>query len=370
MDDSAVKTKRILVVGYTENPGGVESLMLSVLDSLSGSCIALDFLANTDRIVHEDTLRAYGSKIYSITPRRKNRMKFYADLRDFFRKHAYEYAAVWENVNSLANIDYLLYAKRFGIQRRVIHCHNSKNSEGFIRGVLHGLNRRRIRSIATDFWSVSDEASAWFYGSDFRTLPNYQVVTNSINASRFSFSQRNRDEARAELGVPEDAVLIGNVGRLHEQKNQGFMLRIIERLVIEGMNCWGLIVGSGELEQDLKSLVVRLGIQNRVIFTGALDSVAPLYSAMDLFLFPSLNEGLGIAFLEAQANGLPCLVSEAIPNKAIVSPLVLEQRLANTVDEWVHEARELLACGRTEGNCLIGTPFDQGNYLPLLDGIV
>lgn len=364
------KPKRILVFGMTENPGGIETLLLNVLRSIQGSEIDLDFLTNAEQVAFEDELKSYGSRVFSVTPRRKSRRKFYVDLNRFFSEHAKEYDAIWENVNSLANIDYLIYAKRYGIPRRVIHCHNSNDTEGMIRGILHRINRFRVRDVATDFWSVSNEASRWFYGYDYEKLPNYKVVTNTIIASRFSFSREDRKRIRKRLGISEDTVVVGNVGRLHPQKNQELIVRVVACLNAQGANCACLIVGKGELEESLLKLSSKLGISDKMFLTGAVNDSAPLYSAMDLFLFPSLYEGLGIALLEAEANGLPCLLSDAIPSGALVSTRMRVCGLGSDVETWANAAMDLMSEGRLEGNCILGTRFDSGNYLPLLEEVV
>ena len=351
--------KRILVIGMTDNPGGIESLLLTIMSRIDPTQIQFDFIVNTNEVAYERNLLNRGSRIYRVTPRRSNRMRFYRDLTEIFNEHAGEYSAVWENANSLANIDYLLFAKRYGIRHRIVHGHNSKNSEGFVRGVLHGINRFRIRNVATRFWSVSDTASEWFFGSDYQKLPNYRVIHNAIDVTKFLFNSVQRDEVRKLLSIPSEARVVGNIGRLHSQKNQVLFLNVLAAMRNERDDIYGVVVGKGELEEDLKNLASSLGIVDKVRFVGAVDNPKPFYDAMDLFLFPSLFEGLGIVLLEAQANGLPCLVSDGIPSDALLNENVRVWPLDDELPWWTSAALDLIDEDRTEDNRIVGSVFDS-----------
>ncbi len=362
--------KRILVIGMTDNPGGIESLMLNVMGQFEPDELQFDFIVNTDEVAFEDRLLDRGSRIFHVRARRDNRLQFYRDLRAIYREHAREYVAVWENANSLANIDYLLYAKRAGVSNRIMHCHNSQNSEGFIRGTLHRLNRRRVRSIATHFWSVSDAASEWFFGSDYKRLPNYRVIDNAIDVARFAYDAEAGRAARRELGIPEDATVIGNVGRLHPQKNQRFLLDVVAEAEKRLGPIHVILVGKGDLEQDLLSHARELGIGERVHFTGAVADAKPLYDAMDLFLFPSLYEGLSIALLEAQANCLPCVVSSGVDPASVVSSNTRVADLSASSSVWSDAVADALAEGRVPASELFGTRFDIAGFTNLFEGIL
>lgn len=362
--------KKILVVGMTENPGGIEAMIMGLLPQLDPNQYHLDFIANTPYLAYEDALKGFGCKIYHITSRHNNRIAFYRDLQQVFSRYASEYDAIWQNSNSLANIDYLIYAKRYGIPIRIIHCHNSTNSEGIIRGVLHNINRRRITAYATHYWTVSDEASQWYFGSDYRTLPHYRVISNTVDISRFSYSVQSREEIRRQLNIPTDAVVALNVGRLHPQKNQTLVINIVAKLVkTEGLNIHLILVGEGQLRQHLQTIAFVSGIVDRVHFIGAVDDAAPYYSAADLFFFPSLYEGISFSLLEAQANGIPCLASDGIARECLVSSNIYVESLASSDEQWARSFIQALRMGRLTQSGLSGTRFDrqkQGNVLDQL----
>lgn len=353
---------RVLVVGMTDNPGGVETLMLNVISSIDPNTVRFDFLVNTEEVAFEQRLLDYGAKIYRITPRRRSRMGFYRDLRRVFSEHKGEYSAIWENVNTLANIDYLTYAKKFGVPNRIIHAHGSANTEGIIRGTLHQFNKKRVRNVATHFWSASEEASRWFYGADFSDLPNHRIIDNAIDLQRYKFDIKARNRVRKQLGVADSVLLLGNVGRLHPVKNQGLILAVIAELKSRGVNASALFVGKGDLRDELAERAKALGIENSTIFYGAVEDVSSIYSAIDLFFFPSLNEGLGFAMLEAQASGVPCLASTAIPSDAIWNKNVELVSLESGVSIWADKALSLVRAGRTDLISLVGSRFDLSQW--------
>ncbi|MEK0209529.1 glycosyltransferase [Bifidobacterium mongoliense] len=350
--------KRILVVGMTDNPGGIEALMMGIINGENSQGIQLDFLVNVKEVAFKDQLFAHGSRIFYVTPRHDNRLKFNRDLRSFFSQHANDYIAVWENANSLANIDYLIYAKKYGIAERIMHCHNSSNSEGLIRGTLHKINRRRIHKYATRFWSVSDEASRWFYGPHFHDLPHYRVFDNAINLDRFVYDNRTRMRIRERLGISSDTVLVGNVGRLHPQKNQSLILHTLAVLSSRQTSIHVIFVGKGDLKQELEDEAKSLGVDSRIHFVGAVDDVAPYYSAMDVFFFPSVFEGLPFALLEAQANCVPCLISTSITQDLMLNDNVVARSITDAPTIWAEELTKLVQHGRVQDSSLRGTRFD------------
>ena len=154
--------RKVLVFGMTENPGGIESVIINYYRNINRDLIQFDFLCNCTTIAYEEEIRSLGGKIISVTARKKNPMKFRRQINEFMKIHAKEYDAIWINVCSLVNIDYLIFAKKYGIPRIIIHCHNSDNDGNQIKKLVHLYNKMRIEKYATDFWSCSDIASLGF----------------------------------------------------------------------------------------------------------------------------------------------------------------------------------------------------------------
>lgn len=328
---------RVLVFGMTENPGGVESVIINYYRCIDKTKIQFDFLCNFhEPAAYEQELKALGGEVYHITARSDNYRQYKRELQSFFQKTQGKYQAIWVNVCSLANIDYLIMAKKYGISRRIIHSHNSQNMDNRLRGMLHARNKKRISQYATDFWSCSEEAARWFYEDSL--MPQVIMIKNSISVRRMAFDEKKREIYRQKLGCSEYDYVIGNIGRLHFQKNQQFCLDIFHEFHKKIPKSKLVFIGQGEDESMLREKAERLNIKESVHFAGMQSDIAGWLSAFDLFLFPSKFEGLPIAALEAQGNGLPMLASaRVIPDAVKVNDNVVFCDLGKNAGAWSDE---------------------------------
>ena len=311
--------KKILVFGITDKAGGVESVIMNYYRKIDKTKIMFDFLCNNETVAYEEEITSLGGKIYRITARSKNFRKYRKDLKQFFVEHAKEYSTIWVNVCSLANIDYLKYAKKYGIKYRIIHSHNSKNMDSKIRGFIHKFNKIVIKKYATDFWACSEDAGSWFYNKKIISSKKYLVINNAIDTEKYKFDQSIRDKARKNLKL-EDKLVIGNIGRFHFQKNHEFIINVFAQVLYKNPNARLLLVGKGSLENKIREKAETLKIIDKVMFLGERDDVEQIMQAIDILLFPSLFEGLPLTLIEAQANGMPILASKhVIPEKVKMS---------------------------------------------------
>lgn len=333
---------RVLVFGMTENPGGIESFLMNYYRHIDRDKIQLDFLCNSHNpIAHEAELISLGARMYHVTARRKNLLRYKRELKTVFDEHACEWDAIWVNICSLANVDYLKIAKRYGIGRRIIHSHNTENMDSRLRGWLHKWNKLRINEYATDFWACSDDAAQWCYRG--KLMERAVLVHNAIDVRRFAYDGQKRMQIRIGLGIENECV-IGNVGRLHFQKNQSFVIDVFFEFVKECPQSRLILVGQGEDEQQLRDKCGKAGLTDKVIFAGVQENIDAWLSAFDLFLFPSLFEGLGIAALEAQANGMPVLASaQVIPEEVKINENLAFYSLGHDAHSWAEKLLELQA---------------------------
>jgi len=325
---------KILIFGMTENAGGVESVIMNYYRKLDKNKNKIDFLCNTDKIAYESEINETGGKIYKITARSKNYKKYKKELKEFYINHANEYDTIWINLCSLANMDYLKMAKKYKIKYRIIHSHNTENMDSKLRGILHRINKVFVKNYATDFWACSEEAGRWFYNKKIMNSDRYLEVNNAIDLEKYKYNNNIRNEYRSNLELNNNFV-VGNVGRLHFQKNQLFLIDIFHEISKKIHNAKLLIVGQGEDESKLRKKVKTLGIEEKVIFLGIRNDVPNLLQAMDAFVFPSVFEGLGLALVEAQAVGLPTFASEkVIPRIVKMSKKFHFISLDKTAQEW------------------------------------
>jgi glycosyltransferase involved in cell wall biosynthesis len=208
--------------------------------------------------------------------------------------------------------------------------------DSFLRGILHKINRLFISKYANHFFACTELAGEWFYSKKIRASKNYRLIPNAIDTEKFLFSEKARCELREEWGI-ENELVIGNIGRLHSQKNQGFLLEIFSE-ILKKRDARLVICGDGEEKENLQNKAEALGISDKILFLGVRSDVQRLYSAFDVFLLPSLYEGLGIVLIEAQASGLPSFASaEVIPEDARVSEQLKFIPLEKSPALWAEE---------------------------------
>ncbi|WP_338627174.1 glycosyltransferase family 1 protein [Clostridium baratii] len=313
--------KKILVYGLTQTRGGVESFLLNYYKNFNTNNIQMDFISNTPDTVYKEEVAALGGKIFNVCSKKKNPLRFKKDMENIFKNHSNEYDAIWVNLCSLANIDYLKYAKKYGIKRRIVHSHNAANMFGKLKETLHNYNKKRIDRYATDFWACSDSAAKWFYKYDILNSKKFRVIKNAVDTEKFSFDKKIRDEYRKILNI-ENKYVLGNIGRFHFQKNHDFLIDVFKEVREKCDNSILLLVGNGDLEEHIKEKVKNLGLEESVIFLGMRDDVNKIMQAIDIFLMPSRFEGLPVAAVEAQSSGVRCLLSDTITKEIKVTDLI------------------------------------------------
>lgn len=310
---SSAQPKRVLVHGLTNNLAGTEKVISTFAQALEGE-VRFDFVVPEEPMNYAGLFASGDNRFFVVPQKRTNLMGYYGALRRIFDKYSHEYAAVWSNLNILNNIDLLRYGYRYGIPRRILHSHNSHDDGRLHQRVLTEVHKRTVWKYVTDRWACSREAGEYmFLGRDFIVLPN------AIRAKDYRFDPEARGQIRAEWDVPAGAKLYGCVGRLVEQKNYPFLLSLWPLFIEQEPSARLAVVGDGELRGELEAMIRGLEISDSVMLLGSRSDVPACLSAFDVFVMPSLFEGLGISLVEAQFNGLPCVVSEDIPAAANIS---------------------------------------------------
>lgn len=330
------KPIRVLHILGSLGSGGAESFIMNVYRKIDRSHVQFDFLVRSqDNGPMLDEVKRLGGQVFIQPPFPTRILQNYAALRRFLREHAADYAAIHVHANALIYTKPLQLAKRYGISARIIHCHSTHS----VFVLLHRFNKNRVDKWVTARFACSDLAGEWMFPQK-----EYRVIPNGIDLERFSYNEAERSRIREQYGL-ENKVVIGNVGRLTAPKNHGRILEIFEAYHRENPNSALLLVGDGEERENIRSLAAQKKLSDCVIFTGAVTDVENYLSAMDVFLFPSLWEGLGIVLIEAQTNGLPCLISDAVPQMANCGNChALSLRADDS--EWVREMTRLISQGR------------------------
>ena len=189
--------------------------------------------------------------------------------------------------------------------------------------------KRNIKKNATDLFACAQDAGGWMFGCD-----QFHVMNNAIDTKAYVVNKQTGNEVRQELTIPENAFVVGHVGRFAPPKNHMFIIRVFAEVLKEKTNAFLLLVGEGDLRREAETLTVELGIQDNVIFAGMRSDVNRMLQAMDVFLFPSIYEGLPLSIIEAQAAGMPCLISNKVPIECRKTDLVTQLSLNASLSIW------------------------------------
>ena len=339
---NATRPLRILQVVGNLNRGGTETWLMNVLRQLDRERFRIDFLVHsTNPGAYEDEARALGAGI--VTCLHPSRPHVYA--RNFLRlvrSHG-PYDFVHSHMHHYSGF-VLRLARRAGIGGRIAHSHSDtsriEQEARPARKLYYTVARRWIRRNATLGLAASVPAAAALFGADWQARRRCEVLHCGIDLKPFQ-TPIDRCAVRDELGVPRDALVIGHVGRLVPVKNHEFLLDVAAALAVRVANLHVVLVGEGPLRPALEARVAGSSLAGRVHFTGPRSDVARLLAALDVFVFPSQYEGLGLAVVEAQAAGLPCVVSDAIPEEADAIPrLVRRMGLSQPASAWAEAIRE------------------------------
>ena len=234
-------------------------------------------------------------------------------------------------MRSTASI-YLPIAKKYGL-KTIIHSHSTSNGKG-LSAVIKKWLQYPLRFQADYFLACSKEAGEWLYGNKIIKNNRFHILNNAINASNYIYSETTRNRIREELHINSSAFVVGHVGRFTYAKNNLFLIDIFKSVHDKNPNAVLLLVGDGELKEQIQEKVKVLNLQNCVIFTGVRNDIPALLSAMDVFVFPSVFEGLGIVAVEAQASGLHTICADTIPEEAKVTNLFEYQSLSENSENW------------------------------------
>lgn len=315
--------------------GGAEAFLMDVYRNIDRDKVQFDFMLRSavkNQQEFIDEITSYGGKIYILPEYPNQILDNYRKLESFFKEHSKEYKAVHVHANALIYVKPLKVAKKYKIPCRIIHSHNTRTSKELYK-YMHYFNRLFIKQFATDYFACSNLAGEWMFNKD-----SFNVVNNGINIDRYVFNPSTREATRKEFNV-EDKFVVGHVGRFRKQKNHKFIIDIFNEVHKVNKDAVLLLVGVNfdHTENEIRQKVHRLNLDDYVIFAGARNDVPNILQAMDVFLFPSLYEGLPITLIEAQAAGLQCIISDTISNQTVVTDLVKVMSLRTPAKEWADQ---------------------------------
>lgn len=325
---------RVLHILQRMEAGGTQTLLMNIYRKIDRTKVQFDFLVvYKEKQFFDDEIEKIGGHVYKMSFREDlNLLKFQKDLENFFAQHK-EYKIVHCHAYTIGDIC-LKAAKKSGIPVRIAHSHNNETVHD-IKYLPKLFMQRIFTKNATDFLACSEEAGKYL----FKDKP-FRVIKNAIDSQNFIADINIREETRKELGL-EDTFVVGHVGRLHAQKNHDFLIEVFEEIKKKKSNARLILVGTGPLEEKVKSKVEEKDLVDCVHFLRNRRDMNRIYQAMDVFVFPSLFEGLGIVSIEAQAAGVPSVCSEGVPPETDITPIYRKLQLSDGAKKWADAALEM-----------------------------
>ena len=326
----------VLMFGMSSYPGGIENYIINYFchPAFPSDRIHIDFVTYEDTIAYEDTLKEKGYIIHRVPHLKKNPLGYFRACKALaYRNH---YNAVYVNMLTAANALPVYLAGMFKIDKIILHAHASSTINGLARKALHRINRNHCNKKASLRLACSEKAGRWLFGNQ-----KYTVIPNAIDCNRFKPSDENRKEVRELFGISDETLLIGHIGRFAEEKNHGFMLDILKELITDNVDAKLMFVGDGYTRNQIERRVADERLEDYVIFAGTTDKTERYYPAFDVFLFPSSFEGFGMAALEAQSCGIPCVCSDTLSPLLNASGENKSLSLEESAAVWAEEIRQI-----------------------------
>ncbi|SEC11351.1 glycosyltransferase family 1 protein [Paenibacillus sp. GP183] len=330
---------RVLHIVDSLNRGsGVMSVIMNLYRNIDRSKVQFDFLVSFDKSPnYEEELINMGAKVYHLTPPTlKNIRSYINEIDEFFNTHA-TYTIIHSHTPTF-NLFIFPIAKKYGIKFRIAHSHNSKYSDKLLKAIRNYFMLLPTNLIANVYLACSNKAGEFLFGKKALKEGKVHIINNAIDCERFKYNEIIRGRVRKELEI-ENQFVIGHIGRFSEQKNHTFLIDVFYEVLKKSKNALLLLVGDGDLQKSIMEKVNSLNIQDQVKFLGVRSDINNLMQAMDVFVMPSLFEGLPVVGVEAQASGLPCIISDNV-TKEIKVANVQFLSLRSPISEWAERILE------------------------------
>lgn len=305
---------KVLHVLAYEPIGGVGTFLKNTYQEMNPQKISFDFLVSPsdNKSTFSDTMTKMGCKIFLLSKiKSKNLFQYIYEVRKFYLEHGAEYDIVHVHSPNIAFIHFL-FAKKYGIKTRIIHSHSTKYSFSKWKSIRNVLLIKPAILLATNYFAASTEAGRFLFPKK-----DFFVISNSVPTDIYKYNPKRREVIRNKLNIAPSKFVIGNVANFLPVKNHKYIIKIAQ-LLNDTPDIIFLLIGEGPLLKNIQRMALESGLTN-IIFLGSRTDVAELYSAMDIFILPSLFEGFSLVALEAQVAGLPTVLSDKLPKEISLS---------------------------------------------------
>lgn len=337
---SVHKTIRVLHIIGDVCGGGVETVVMNYYRHIDRSAVQFDFVIHRDgKPLLDDEIKSLGGRVYKVDSYRSNLFKHIYQIKKIVQEN--EYKIVHSHMNTLAVFS-LFAAWWGGASVRIVHNHTTTDKKEKIRSFLKYALRPFSKTFANQYIACSKISGEWMFGKTFCSRYVW-ILKNAIDIEKFLYNKKKRNETRKKFGISENSFVIGHVGRFVPVKNHLFLLEILKSLITRNKDVYLILVGDGPLMEYIVSEVKNKNLDGYVRLLGLRDDVTSIYSAMDVFVLPSWYEGLPVVSVEAQANGLPCIISNRVSDECRLTSAVSFLSLENSAESW---ANKIWSCSK------------------------
>ena len=275
------------------NGGGVESVVMNYYRNIDRNRIQFHFLCDEDSTdIPYEEIEKLGGKVIVIPPYQKL-FKYQKELYRIFKENNYK--IIHSHINALSVFP-LRIAKKAGVPIRIAHSHTTSNKKEWKRNLAKNILRPFSKVYANQFFACTEHAGKWLFGKKVVERKKLNVINNAIDLKKFEFNEKIREDLRKEFGIKEDTIVIGHIGRFMKQKNHEFLIDVFNELYKKNQNTVLILIGQGPLLNEIKQKARNLDIENKIKFIGQVTDVERYYNIMDVFVFPSIYEGLRNGF--------------------------------------------------------------------------
>lgn len=295
--------------------GGVEAVVFNYYRKIDKSKVQFDFFYDADSTVEPpQELIDMGARFYKIPPY-QNLPQYLRTLRKYFKKN--KYIIVHSHINTLSVFP-LFAAWREHVPVRIAHNHSVPGGDEFKRNLLKNVLRVFAKVFPTDYFACSEKAGRWMFGNKEFDCGNVLVVKNAVEYEKFRPNAEDVKLYKEKYGLTNEFI-VGHVGRFTYAKNHGFLIKVFSEIYKINDNARLLLVGDGELHNEILSLIKQYGLEGKVVLVGKVSNPEKYYRFAHVIVIPSFFEGLSLTTIESQIAGVPVVLSDAIPTEAVIS---------------------------------------------------
>ncbi|MGQ5110456.1 glycosyltransferase family 1 protein [Bacillus halotolerans] len=341
--------QRVLHVLSGMNRGGAETMVMNLYRKMDRSKVQFDFLTyRNDPCAYDEEILSLGGRLFYVPSiGQSNPLTFVKNVRNTIKENG-PFSAVHAHTDFQTGF-IALAARLAGVQVRVCHSHNTSWKTGFNWKDRLQLMvfRRLILAYATELCACGEDAGRFLFGRSNMERKRVHLLPNGIDLDLFSPAGQAADDEKKARGIASDRLIIGHVARFHEVKNHAFLLKLAVHLKKRGVRFQMVLAGDGPLREQMEEEARRLNLLSDVLFLGTEEHIHELMRTFDVFVMPSLYEGLPVVLVEAQASGLPCIISDTITEKVDTGlGLVKRVSLSKSMDIWAETIVRAAAAGR------------------------